>query len=96
MTDELDGAYKLHDKMRMKTRRVLELLRREGCISVSALMRELSIGHSQAYHLMRILVSLGKGVKLVIGDTAILCRDRAHGGYMWGQYGYRATYSSNV
>ena len=61
----------------MRMSHVIELLQRDGCVSVSALMRALHITYSQAHHLMRVAVATGRGVRLVLGNTAILCRDRA-------------------
>jgi DNA-binding transcriptional ArsR family regulator len=70
------GAYKLYTATRKRLLPTLELLGRYGCISVSALMQTLGVTHTQAYHLMRVLLLLGMGVKVRIGNTAILCRDR--------------------
>jgi biotin operon repressor len=56
---------------------VLQLLERYGCVSVGALMRALGVTHTKAYHVTRVLLLLHKGVKVLIGRTAILCRDRA-------------------
>ena len=66
------GAYKLYTATRKRLPQVLELLERYGCISVSALMQTLGVTHTQAYYLARLA-----GVKMRIGNTAILCRDRA-------------------
>jgi metal-responsive CopG/Arc/MetJ family transcriptional regulator/DNA-binding transcriptional ArsR family regulator len=71
------GAYKLHTETRRRVARAVELLQQVGCVSVSGLMRALHIGHTEAYHLMRATLLTGRGVKLKIGNTAALCRDRA-------------------
>jgi len=80
MTETQIVGYRARTRSKRKTRvrmlRVIELLQRDGCVSVSVLMRALRISHSQAYHLMRVAVVAG-GVKLRLGRTAILCRDRA-------------------
>jgi predicted transcriptional regulator len=66
----------LYTEMRMRMERVLEVLQREGCISVGALMRKLNVTHTKAYYAMRVLLLLRQGVKVRIGRTAVLCRDR--------------------
>jgi predicted transcriptional regulator len=71
------GAYKLYTETRMRMARVIELLQRDGCVSVSALMRIMRISYIKAYHLMRVAVTTGRGVKMRLGNTVILCRDRA-------------------
>ncbi len=69
---------RLYTKTRMRVARVLEeVLQREGCVSVGVLMRMLHITHSKAYYVMHVLMRVGSGVKVVVGRTAILCRDRA-------------------
>ena len=60
-----------------RTARVVEMLQRDGCVSVSALRRALRISYSQAHYLMHIMAAAGRGVRLTLGNTAILCRDRA-------------------
>jgi len=70
------GAYKLYTATRKRLPQVLELLGRYGCISVSALMQTLGVTHTQAYHMMRILLIMRMGVKMRVGNTAVLCRDR--------------------
>jgi DNA-binding Lrp family transcriptional regulator len=70
------GAYKLFTETRRRMRRVEELLSRNGCVSVSALMRELRINHNHAYHLLNVMLLMRRGVKMVVGNTAVLCRDR--------------------
>ncbi len=67
----------LYAKTRERLTRTLEILQRDGCISVGALMRTLNVTHTKAYHMMHVLLSLQRGVKVVIGKTAVLCRDRA-------------------
>ena len=73
---EPSGVYKFNTETRMRLSRVEKLLAQYGCISVSVLARELRISHSQAYHLMRIMLLMGRGVKMVVGKTAVLCRSR--------------------
>jgi predicted transcriptional regulator len=69
-------TYKLHTETRMRVAYLLELLQRDGCVSVAGLMRIMRISHSQAYHLVRVAVATGRGVGMRLGNTAILCRDR--------------------
>ena len=42
------GMYKLYTETRIRMAQALELLQREGCVSVSALMRALGATHTQA------------------------------------------------
>jgi hypothetical protein len=72
-----DGAYKLHTKTRKRLAQAEKLLGREGCISVGTLMRMLNVTHSKAYHVLRVMLLSRQGVKVMIGNTAVLCRDRA-------------------
>ena len=71
------GASVLYTKTRERMERVLELLSRYGCVSVGTLMRVMGITHTQAYHMLRVLLLMRQGVKMRIGNTAVLCRDRA-------------------
>jgi DNA-binding MarR family transcriptional regulator len=71
-----DG-YMLYAKTQKRLTQTLETLQREGCISVGALMRTLGVSHTKAYHMLRVSLLTGRGVKVRIGKTAILCRDRA-------------------
>jgi len=66
----------IYTKTRGRMERVLELLSRYGCVSVGALMRIMGITHTQAYHMLRVLLFTRQGVKMRIGKTAVLCRDR--------------------
>jgi len=70
------GAYKLYTETRRRMVQVLNVLERDGCVSVSGLMRALHISHTEAYHLVRVSLLTRRGVKMVVGNTAILCRDR--------------------
>lgn len=69
-------VYKLHTETRMRLSRVEKLLAQYGCVSTTVLARELRTSRNKAYHLMRIMLFMGKGVKVVVGKTAVLCRDR--------------------
>ena len=69
-------GYKLYPETRRRLSHVEELLRRVGCVSVSALMQELRISHSHAYHLLNVMLVLRRGVKVALGRVAVLCRDR--------------------
>jgi predicted transcriptional regulator len=66
----------LHAETRERLARVAELLQREGCISVGTLMRMLNVAHTKAYYMLRVLLLLRQGAKVLIGNTAVLCRDR--------------------
>ena len=70
------GVYALRTETRMRLSRVEEILRIYGCVSVTVLARELRVSHRQAYHMLNVMLLMGKGVKMVVGKTAILCRDR--------------------
>ena len=67
----------LYTKTRERAERVLEILQRNGCVSVGVLMRMLRITHAKAYHVLRIVLLMHQGAKMIIGRTAVLCRDRA-------------------
>jgi hypothetical protein len=71
------GAHKLYTKTRMRVAQMLETLQRGGCVSVAGLMRMMRISHTEAYHLVRVAVATGIGVRMKISNTVILCRDRA-------------------
>lgn len=73
---EPSGVYKLYTETRKRLRRVEKLLAQYGCVSVTVLARELRISHSQAYHMLNVMLLMGRGVKMVVGKTAVLCRDR--------------------
>jgi hypothetical protein len=55
---------------------VAGLVEVRGCVATSALMRELSVSHSQALYALRLLQVQNRAVEIVIGRTAIWCRDR--------------------
>ena len=59
-----------------RAKRVVELLETEGCMSTSALRRELGIGPSPQRYVLTLLLSHGLAVEVVVGKTAIWCRDR--------------------
>jgi len=53
------------------------LLRREGCVSTYALRRELGADSEEARYTAVQLVEEGEAVAVVVGRTAVWCRDRA-------------------
>ena len=53
------------------------LLRREGCVSTYALRVALGVGSEEARYTAAQLVEEGEAVGVVVGRTAIWCRDRA-------------------
>jgi len=59
-----------------RAKRVVELLETEGCMSTSALRRELGIGPSSQRYVLTLLLSQGLAVEVVVGRTAIWCRGR--------------------
>lgn len=61
---------------RMRMERFVNLLAQEGCVSSSALCRKLGLKHASARHIALMLLSQGRAVEVVIGKTAIWCRDR--------------------
>ncbi len=63
-------------KTRRRMTQVVDLLAREGCVSSSALCRRLELKHVSARHIMLMLLSQGQAVEVVVGRTAIWCRDR--------------------
>jgi DNA-binding Lrp family transcriptional regulator len=71
------GVSGLYTKTRERLTRTLEILQHNGCISVGMLMRIMDISHTKAYYMLHVLLLMRLGVKLKIGKTAILCRDRA-------------------
>lgn len=70
------GSYKLYTETRRRMWRVEELLAQYGCVSVAMLEHELRVTHHQAYHLVNVALLTHRGVKMVVGKTAVLCRDR--------------------
>ena len=63
-------------KIVQRAERVAELLGAEGCMSSSALRRALGIGYSPLRYVLTLLMSQGRAVEVVVGRTAIWCRDR--------------------
>jgi response regulator of citrate/malate metabolism len=55
---------------------VVDLLTREGCISSSVLCKTLGLGHTTVRYITTMLLSQGRAVEVVVGKTAIWCRDR--------------------
>jgi len=60
-----------------RAERVAELLAAEGCMSTSALRAALGVGHSSMRYVLTLLLSWGRAAEVVVGKTAIWCRDRA-------------------
>jgi hypothetical protein len=63
-------------KTAQRAERVAELLAAEGCMSASALMQALGLRRTSLRHVLMHLMSQGRVVELVVGGTAIWCRDR--------------------
>jgi predicted ArsR family transcriptional regulator len=61
---------------RIRMEQVVDVLTREGCVSSSALCKRLGLGHTAVRHIMLTLLSQGRAVEVVVGKTAIWCRDR--------------------
>jgi len=72
---EEGGAYRLCTATRRRLTHVLEMLMRDGCVSVGTLARVLNVTHTKAYHMLRVMLLLRRGVRVKIGKTAVLCRD---------------------
>jgi hypothetical protein len=54
----------------------LRLVEVRGCVTTSALMRELCLSHTEAFYALRLLQMKNSIVEVVIGGVAIWCRDR--------------------
>jgi ribosomal protein S25 len=54
-----------------------DLLRREGCVSTYALTKRLGLNSEEARYVAAQLVEEGEAVGVIIGRTAVWCRDRA-------------------
>ena len=63
-------------KVQERAERVLSLLSREGCASFRGLSMALGVGHTPVRYVMRLLLSRGRAAEVIIGKTAIWCRDR--------------------
>jgi len=64
-------------KTRRRMEEVLDAVVREGCVTTSLLIRKYGISHTQAFHTLRLLQGEGRVVEVVVGNTALWCRDRA-------------------
>ena len=64
-------------KTAQRAERAVELLAAEGCMSGSALLKALEVGHGSLRHVLMLLISSGRAVEVVVGKTAIWCRDRS-------------------
>lgn len=63
-------------RVRERAEQALGLLSREGCATFRALSRALGVGHTPVRYVMTLLLSQGRVVEVVIGGTAIWCKDR--------------------
>jgi len=63
-------------RVRERAEQALGLLAREGCAPSRALSRALGVGHTHVRYVMKLLLSRGRVVEVVVGKTAIWCRDR--------------------
>jgi hypothetical protein len=59
-----------------RTDQIVDLLTREGCISSSALCKTLGLGYTTVRYITAMLLSQGRTVEVIVGKTAIWCRDR--------------------
>ena len=64
------------EKTRRRMEKALEFVAREGCVTTSALRMALNVGYSQVKHVMQYLLAEGRIVEVVVGKTALWCRDR--------------------
>jgi len=55
---------------------VVRLVERGGCVTTSLLQRSFGINHVQAFYVLRLLQAEGAVVEVVLGNTALWCRDR--------------------
>lgn len=61
---------------RRRMEEVAEVVIREGCVSTSTLVRKYGVSHTQVFHVLRLLQWEGRVVEVVVGNTALWCRDR--------------------
>jgi len=61
---------------RRRMEEALDLVVREGCVTTSALVRKYGVSHTQAFHVLRLLLAEGRAVEVAVGATALWCRDR--------------------
>jgi len=61
---------------RRRMEEVAGLVVREGCITTSTLILRYGVSHTQAFHVLRLLQYEGRVVEVVVGNTALWCRDR--------------------
>ena len=47
-----------------------------GCVTTTALMNTLGVGHTQAFYVLRLLRESGRAVEVSVGRVALWCRDR--------------------
>jgi predicted transcriptional regulator len=66
----------LNTKAARRAEKVVKLLAAEGCMSTSALRGALKLGYSSLRHVLTLLMSYGHVVEVVVGRTAVWCRDR--------------------
>jgi len=67
---------RIRTKIVQRAEQAAELLAAEGCVATSALMQKLGLSHTQALYVLRLLQGEGRAVEVLIGKTAIWCRDR--------------------
>ena len=61
---------------RRRMEEALDLVVREGCVTTSALVRKYGVSHTQAFHVLRLLLAEGRAVEVAVGAAALWCRDR--------------------
>ncbi len=70
---------KLSDMTRLAQRleEAEKLLTGEGCISTYTLINRLGVSHREATYVLQLLMSHGRAVNIIIGNTAVWCRNIA-------------------
>jgi len=63
------------DKIIDRMAHVYRLVESHGCVTTTTIMNELGLSHTEAYYASRLLSQTRNVVKVVVGKTAIWCKD---------------------
>ncbi len=72
----LSRRKRIRTKIVQRAEQAAELLATEGCASTATLMHRLGLTHTQAFYILRLLKGDGRAVEVLLGRSAIWCRDR--------------------